>query len=190
MAMSLFRLRKSQGSRALELPMAGLKLGTNVLQVRGQDTGLIAALAKIVGLSGQACAVAETEHSAKRFKKSAAEAGVLVEVKVAPVSSLPYENNCFDLVVIKHVLGELTQNERVLCLQEALRVIRVGGRCLVIDPETRGGLGAIFSRQSIDPRYLDGGAQQALTHEGFRAVRILGERGGLKFTEGTKAGSD
>ena len=51
MAMSLFRLRKSQGSRALELPMAGLKLGTNVLQVRGQDTGLIAALAKIVGLS-------------------------------------------------------------------------------------------------------------------------------------------
>ena len=189
MAMSLFKLRKSQGSRALELPMAGLKLGKNVLQVRGQDTGLIADLAKIVGLSGQACAVAETEHAEKLFEKSAAAAGVSVEVKVAPVSSLPYEDNYFDLVVIKHVLGELTQNERVQCLQETRRVTRIGGRCLVIDPETRGGLGAIFSRQSIDPRYLDGGAQQALKHEGFRAVRILGEREGLRFTEGTKVDS-
>ena len=187
--MSLFKLRKSQGSRALELPMAGLKLGKHVLQVRGQDTGLIADLAKIVGLSGQACAVAETEHAEKLFEKSAAAAGVSVEVKVAPVSSLPYEDNCFDLVVIKHVLGELTQNERVQCLQETRRVTRIGGRCLVIDPETRGGLGAIFSRQSIDPRYLDGGAQQALKHEGFRAVRILGEREGLRFTEGTKVDS-
>ena len=77
--MPLFKLRKTQGPRALELAMAGLKLGKHVLQIRGQDTGLIADLAKIVGLSGQACAVAETEHAEKLFKKSAGRAGVSVE---------------------------------------------------------------------------------------------------------------
>ena len=188
-AMSFFKLKKSGGPRDLELSMAGLKLGKNVLQVRGSDAGLIAALSSVVGLSGQACAVAETKSDAAAFERAAAKAGVLVEVKIAQLAALPYDTNWFDLVVIKQVLGELTQNSRVLCLQQTLRVLRVGGRCLVVDPAMRGGLGAIFSRQSLDPRYLEGGgAQRALKHEGFRGVRLLAERDGLTFIEGTKAG--
>ena len=65
--MSLFKLRKSGGPRDLEVSMAGLKLGSNVLQVDGPDAGLIAALAKAVGLSGRACAVASTEEAEKAF---------------------------------------------------------------------------------------------------------------------------
>jgi SAM-dependent methyltransferase len=186
--MSLFSLKKSGGPRDLELSMAGLKLGHSVLQVYGSDYGLITALAKVVGLSGQAFAVAGTQHDAEAFERGAADAGVLVDVKVAEVAALPYDDNGFNLVVIKQVLGGLTLNDRVRCLQESLRVLRAGGRCLVVDPAMRGGLGAILSRQSLDPRYVeDGGAQRALEHEGFHGVRLLAERGGFRFVEGTKS---
>ena len=186
--MPLFKLKKSGSPRDLELSMAGLKLGKNVLQVYGSDHGLITALARVVGLSGQAYAAAKTQRDAEAFERTAADAGVLVDVKVAELAALPYDDDWFDLVVIKHVLGVLTQNDRVLCLQETLRVLRAGGRCLVVDPAMRGGLGAILSRQSLDPRYLEsGGAQRALKHEGFQAVRLLAERDGLRFVEGTKS---
>ena len=188
--MSLFSLKKSGGTRDLELSMAGLKLGKCVLQVYGSDHGLITALARVVGLSGQAYAVAVTQHDAEAFEREAAVAGVLVDVKVAELAALPYDDTYFDLVVIKQVLGGLTQNDRVRCLQEAQRVLKAGGRCLVVDPAMRGGLGAILSRQSLDPRYVEGGgALRALEHEGFHGTRLLAERDGLRFVEGTKSAS-
>ena len=186
--MSLFRLKKSGGARDLELSMAGLKLGKVVLQVYGSDHGLIAALAGVVGLSGQAYAVAETRGDAEAFERQAADAGVLVDIKVAKLEALPYDDEWFDVVVIKQVLGGLTQNDRVLCLRQALRVLRPGGRCLVVDTAMRGGLGAILSRQSLDLRYVEGGgAQRAFEQEGFRGIRLLAERDGLRFVEGTKS---
>jgi ubiquinone/menaquinone biosynthesis C-methylase UbiE len=170
--------------------MAGLKIGKSVLQVYGSDHGLIAALAKVVGLSGQAYAVAQTQGDREAFERQAADAGVLVDVKVAEIVALPYDDDSLDFVVIKQVLGGLTQNDRVLCLQQALRVLRPGGRCLVVDTAMRGGLGAVLSRQSLDIRYVEsGGAKHALEHEGFRGIRLLAERDGLSFVEGVKSAS-
>ena len=73
-----------------------------------------------------------------------------------------------------------------LTLQQVHRVLRVGGRCLVIERSMRGGLGALFSRQSLDRQYAAGGALSSLKAEGFRGVRVLSEREGVSFTEGTK----
>lgn len=185
--MSRLKLQKSSGRRDLELSMAGIKLGSNVLQVAGRDTGLIAALAKVVGISGRACATADTEESAANFERSAQKAGALVEVKTAHPDALPYDDGEFDLVVLKSVLSSMPQHQRIMCLQESFRVLSVGSRCLVIDETLRGGLGAIFARSSVDRRYLSGGgALPALEAEGFRAVRLLAEREGMTFVEGTK----
>ncbi len=186
--MSLFKLKKSGGPRDLEASMAGVKLGSTVLQIDGPDTGLIAALAKTIGLSGRACAIADTQTSADAFERFAKKAGVLVEVKVARPDGLPYDDGEFDLVVIKNVLDGMAQHERILCVQQAFRVLRTGGRCLVIDRTLRGGLGAIFAQPSVDRRYLtDGGALPALKAEGFRGVRRLADRDGLTYVEGTKS---
>jgi hypothetical protein len=66
-------------------------------------------------------------------------------------------------------------------------VLRVGGRCLVIEPAPRGGLGALFSARQLDPHYrTHGGAEAALHAEGFQPVRTLAEQAGLTFTEGLK----
>ena len=185
--MSLFRLRRLGGPRDLEVSMAGLKLGSRVLQLDGGDGELLAALAGKVGLSGYACAVVQEEGQVGAFERAAARAGVLVEVKVARFAALPYDEQSFDVVVIKDVLGHLPQNDRVFCVQEAHRVLRSGGRCLVIEQAMRGGLGALFSRQSLDSRYAAGGARAALAAEGFAGARILADRDGYCFTEGTRA---
>ena len=186
MPMSLFKLNKSGGPRDLEFSMAGLKLGKYVLQVDGRDGGLIAALAGVVGLSGEACAIVESEAQLQMFERAAAGAGVLVEVKVGRLAALPYDAGTFDLAVLKQTLGHMNPLTRIKCLQEVFRVLKVGGRCLVIDQAIRGGLAAIFTRQSVDIRYADGGARRALKEEGYAGVRLLAERDGLVFVEGTK----
>ena len=170
--------------------MVGLKLGSKVLQVDGRDVGLIAALAGAAGLSGQASAVATDQARAEGFEHAAASAGVLVEIIVSPLGALPYDAESFDVVVVKDVLGELNQNTRVKCLQQIYRVLRPGGRCLVIDQAMRGGLGALFARPSSDRRYAAAGPQAALKAEGFQGVRLLAERNGKTFTEATKGTTD
>jgi SAM-dependent methyltransferase len=184
--MALFKLKKSGGPRDLDLSMAGLKLGSRVLQL-GNDGELIAVLAGAVGISGEACSVATDETAAARIGRAAAGAGVLVDVRVAPFGALPYDADAFDVAVLADVIGGLHINDRVVCLQQILRVLRPGGRCLVIERAARGGLGAVFSERSLDPGYrTSGGAVAALAAEGFRAVRVLAEHGGRSFIEGTK----
>ena len=56
--------------------------------------------------------------------------GVLVEVETAPLERLPYEPASFDVAIARgHGPGEVTTP-----LAEVLRVLRPGGRCLVIAP--------------------------------------------------------
>jgi ubiquinone/menaquinone biosynthesis C-methylase UbiE len=184
--MSLFTLNRSGGPHDLELSMAGLKLGKYVLQVDGGDGGLIAALAGVVGLSGQACAVVESQAEVAVFERAAARAGVLVEIKVSEYTALPYDSGTFDLAVLRHTLGQMNPLPRVRCLQEVFRILKAGGRCLVIDAAMRGGMAAVFSRQSVNARYAEDGARKALKEEGFFGVRFLAERNGLTFVEGTK----
>lgn len=184
--MSLFKLRKSGGLREFELSMAGLKLGLRALQLYGGDTELLTAMANIVGLSGQTCAIVQDAGHVEAVTKAAVRAGVLVEVEVANFTSLPYERDSFDLVIIKDLLGQMRQNDRVLSLQQVSRVLRPGGRCLVIEPSARGGLGALFSKRTLDPHYSVGGAKLALKAEGFLGVRVLADRDGTRFTEGMK----
>ena len=189
--MSLFTLNRSGGPRDLELSMAGLTLGRYVLQVDGGDGGLIAALAGVVGLSGQACAVVENQAQASVFERAAASSGALVEIKVSEYAALPYDSGTFDLAVLKHTLGQMNPLARVRCLQEVFRILKISGRCLVIDAAMRGGMAALFSRQSVNARYAEDGARKALREEGFLGVRLLAERDGLTFVEGTRpSGTD
>ena len=184
--MSLFKLKKRGGPRDLEVSMVGLKLGSAVLQL-GQDEQLVTALAKVVGISGETSVAVESEEDAKRMTQAAASAGLLIDVKITYLRDLPFTADMFDVVVVSNLLGYMGMNERVLCLQQLLRVLKPSGRCVIIESTTRGGLGALLSQRMFNQTYLsNGGAQGALTAEGFRAVRLLAEQKGKSFFEGTK----
>ena len=180
-------LKKTLGSHDLEVSMVGLKLGASVLQLGGRNAQLIAALAKVVGISGEACAVIESAKEADRIQRAAVKAGVLVDVKTASFGALPFDPESFDVVVAPDLLGELSMNERVVCLLQALRVLRPGGRCVVIEKVPRRGLGALFSRRTLDDTYVEnGGARGAFEAAGCREVRLLADRKGRRFYEATK----
>ena len=189
--MPLFRLpfmrQGRAGPRDLEVSMVGLKLGATVLQLGGRDPLLIAQLAKVAGISGTAIAVVESSGEADAVRHAAEQAGVLIDVRTATLTALPCDPESVDIAVAPSLLGVLRMNQRVLCLQQVLRVLRPGGRIIVIEPAPRGGLGAVLSQRSFDRTYImNGGAEGALDAEGFRAVRVLAEREGKQFVEAVR----
>jgi ubiquinone/menaquinone biosynthesis C-methylase UbiE len=179
--------RKSGGPYDFAVSMCGVHIGDRLLQIGCGDGGLFAALAAKTGLSGRACAV-DDEAGVGRAQSAAARAGVLVEARAAPLTALPYEDEGFDLVVIRDVLGGLSPYERVRTLQEAHRVLRGAGRCVVIDRSPRAGLGRLLGGggKPATGYQAAGGAERALDAEGFKAIRRIAERDGFIFIEGAK----
>src|SRR5947208_2681401 len=98
---------KRQDPYALVKSMTGVKMGDRFVQVGCAHGGRLGAVAGRVGLSGRAVVIAPDEASAARARKGAAEAGVLVEVEVAPSTRLPIEDTGFDLALIDDTAGLL-----------------------------------------------------------------------------------
>jgi ubiquinone/menaquinone biosynthesis C-methylase UbiE len=166
--------------------MTGAKMGERVVQIGCAHGGRLGAIAAPVGLSGRAVAVVPDDAAAARAQKGAAESGVLVEVEVAPPTRLPLDNEAFDVAVIDDtggLLSTMRADDRVATVREAIRILRPGGRVIVIGALPRGGLGALFNRAPSEPSADPAPALQA---DGFKSVRTLAEREGFRFTEGIK----
>jgi ubiquinone/menaquinone biosynthesis C-methylase UbiE len=104
---------------------------------------------------------------------------------VHALDDLPYDQGSFDLIVLHNRNGQLeslsaTQHSRTLA--ECRRILRSGGRVVVIDRGTPSGLTSIFQSRK-DSSHPDA-TVRALEAAGFRAVRLLGDRDGYCFVEG------
>ena len=181
---------KRDDPHVLIVGMSGVKMGDRLVQIGCAQGGRLGAVAGKVGLSGRAVAVAPDEASAARARKGAADAGVLVEIEIAPPTRLPLEDAAFDLAIVDDtagLFGTMRPEDRVASVRELLRVLRAGGRAMIIGALPRGGLGALLARgQSGPPFVASGDAKQALEADGFKSVRTLAERDGLVFVEGIK----
>jgi ubiquinone/menaquinone biosynthesis C-methylase UbiE len=170
----------------LVVGMTGVKMGERVAQIGCAHGGRLAAVARKVGLSGRAVAFVPDDASATRAQKGARDAGVLVEIETALPTSVPAADAAFDLVLIDDTAGLLAtmrDHDLSAAVREALRIVRPGGRVLVIGSAPRGGLGALLSRAPGGPPF---DAAPALQAGGFRSVRTLAEREGLVFVEGIR----
>lgn len=183
----MFWMKKSAPAEPLAVSMSGVKLGDRLLVIGCGDATLIAQLAVKTGLTGRNCALDEDEGRVAAAGKRIEHEGALVETLTAPLTMLPLDDESFDIVVLRDVLGALDMHRRLACVGEANRVLRPGGRCVAIETAPRGGLGALLQRRPMNTEYVSsGGAERALSTGGFRAVRVLAERDGLQFVEGTK----
>jgi ubiquinone/menaquinone biosynthesis C-methylase UbiE len=177
--------RKRDEPHLLVVGMTGVRLGDRVAQVGCAHGGRLAAVAAKVGISGRAAAFVPDDASAARARKAVDDAGVLVEIEIAPPTALPADAGAFDLAVVDNtggLLGTMRAEDRVAAVRELLRVLRPGGRTVVIGAAARGGLGALFNRAAAPP--FD--AAPSLEADGFMQVRTLAERDGLVFVEGVK----
>jgi len=172
----------------LAVTMCGVKLGDRLLVIGASDPPLVAALAGKAGLTGRACVLDASAPAMQATAQAVERAGALIESFTAPWSMLPFEPQSFDIVVIRDVLRELDGEARLRTATETHRVLRPGGRSVVVEDLHRGGLRGLFHGNRTDPQYArSGGATHVLEAAGFRGVRTLAEREGQIFIEGIKA---
>jgi ubiquinone/menaquinone biosynthesis C-methylase UbiE len=165
--------RKSGDRDALPVTMTAVKLGDRFLSIGVRDPRLIAALATKSGLTGQACASDADKARADRGAAEIHQEGALVDVTHAPWHALPYAEAAFDVALVRDVVAALPIEEVRRLASEALRVLRGGGRLVVIED----------ARSVRDANALT----QALRDAGFAAVRVLAEAEKLLFVEGIKS---
>ena len=170
----------------LPVSMSGVRMGERALQIGVDDPALAGALAAKVGLSGTAAIAVADEHGAAKAREGAAHTGALVDVQVAPLQSLPHADASFDVVVIHAMtglLGSMDETNRVATLRQAHRVLRTGGRAVVIEAGARGGIRGLLGGASSGDA---GETVASLTTAGFRGTRVLADREGYRFVEGMK----
>jgi ubiquinone/menaquinone biosynthesis C-methylase UbiE len=175
---------RKASSEPLAVTMAAVKLGDRFLSVGVRDIPLIAAVAAKSGLTGRACAVEADEGRVAAAGEAIEREGGLVEVTRAPFGMWPYGESSFDVAMIAHLLPSLTPDVRAGCLSEVLRVLRPGGRVVVIEPAPRGGIGALIASRGSMPTYE--GPVKALQDANFAAVRLLAETDGVLYAEGIR----
>lgn len=183
----MFNFFKRSTLDPLSVTMVGVKLADRVLVIGCRDPRLIAALAIKAGLTGRTCAVDRSAPTVQQAERTTLAEGALVEFTVLDGPTLPFDAASFDIVVLRDVLRTGDAGERQIAGAEASRVLRPGGRCMVIDTVGgSGGLGGLLGR-SAPP---DPGAASEITEAfkgiGYVAVRTLAERNGLLFIEAVK----
>ena len=177
-------LRKSK-TQPLPIVMCGVRMGERVLQIGIDDPSLVGALAAKVGLSGHAAMVVVDDGAAEKARAAAANAGVLMDVHVAALGSLPFPDDGFDAVVLHAItdpLRPLDGATGLAIVREAHRVLRAGGRVLILE----NGQSRRSWLPSGSPQVQAGATAGALGTAGFRAARLLADREGVSFTEGLK----
>jgi SAM-dependent methyltransferase len=171
--------RPGPGPFALALAMTGIKLGERLLYAGSGTPALFGTLAGKVGLTGRAAAVAEQRDEVAALTQAGVDAGTLVEVERAAPTSLPFDADSFDLVVVDATSGSL--NDAGKWLPQVLRVLRVGGRLIVAERTGGGFLGGLLKAGGHS-----GAASHMLEATGCRPARVIADRDGWRFTEGLK----
>lgn len=181
----MFFLRKSSLER-LPVAMTGVRMGERALQIGLDDPSLVGALAAKVGMSGLAAIAVRTEADAVRARAAASQAGALAEVTVTPFSALPFEAGSFDVIVLhaNRVPISMQDTEAAATLREGYRLLRAGGRLVIVEGGARKSPLAFLRSAPKLPDIADG--VRAVGAAGFRAARLLAEHEGYRFTEGLK----
>lgn len=115
------------------LELSGLRAGESVLDV-ACGTGTLAVRAKeIAGSRGTVCGVDASAEMLSRARSKAAKARVDVRFENATAQALPFPDSSFDLALGTMMLHHLGRIAREAFAGELRRVVRPGGRVLLVD---------------------------------------------------------
>ena len=179
----MLKLRRTEPGAPLIVSMTGLRLGDSVLFLGCYDPKAIAQVAVKPGLSGRACAIDEARERVAAAEVAAQAEGALLETEVARLDTLPYQADLFDAVIAIRLISHLDAQSRQAVFREALRVVRPGGRCVVVEEGRSRGFAGLFSSQAP---IAAAEIEAILQAGGFRGVRTLADRDRLLFLEGAR----
>lgn len=170
------------------LDLAGIGAGHQVLDV-GCGTGTQAlAIAHRAGPEGFVAGIDRSSNMLALARRKARRSGLDIALERADATSLPYRGECFDIVTITTVLHAVRVGEHRRCVREAARVLKSGGRVLLVDfAGDPGQRRSWIARHGIHGRFDLHDIQGLLSREGFEEI----DRGpldwlGLHYLRGTK----
>jgi ubiquinone/menaquinone biosynthesis C-methylase UbiE len=132
-------LGRERALRERLVELARLESGESALDV-GSGTGALAIAAKDrLGPAGQVCGVDPSSEMVARARRKATRAGVDVRFETAAVEALPFPDATFDGVLSSLMLHHLSEEGRGQGMAEIARVLKPGGRFLVVDIGGRDG---------------------------------------------------
>lgn len=177
-------LRRARQMDPLHVTMTGVRMGERFVQIGSDDPALLGGLASKVGLSGASGVAVFEEADAERARKVGARIGALIDVRVVSPDQVAFETASTDLVVVDDTRGSfarMPEAARRSVLSEARRMLRDGGRIEIVERVALTGLlgGAVTRPEGYSVEAL-------LAEAGFRPVRLLAEKGGIRFVEGMK----
>src|SRR5262249_20934066 len=128
-------LGKEEKLRASIVDLAQVQPGEKVLDV-GCGTGSLAIIAKVkagasVEISGRDAAPAMIA----RARQKAAQAGVEIDFQAGVVEALDFPDDTFDVVLSSFMVHHLPGGLKAKAFAEIYRVLKPGGRLLVVDFE-------------------------------------------------------
>jgi demethylmenaquinone methyltransferase / 2-methoxy-6-polyprenyl-1,4-benzoquinol methylase len=120
-----------RGWKRFAVDISGVKLGDKVLDIAGGSGDLSKLFAKKVGRDGE---VTLTDINASMLavgRDRMIDAGLSVPAMQCNAEQLPFADNSFDCVIVAFGLRNMTHKDTAL--KEMQRVLKVGGRLLVLE---------------------------------------------------------
>lgn len=131
------------------IQLARLATGDTALDI-GCGTGTLAIAAKKrVGSAGAVFGIDASPAMVARAMRKSAKADIDVTFTNAVVEALPFPDGRFDVVLSTLMLHHLPRHARRQCTAEIRRVLKPGGRLLIVDfgrPSAKNGILAHFHR--------------------------------------------
>lgn len=150
---SLLTLGRRRRLRAMTIALARIQPGERVLEV-GCGTGDVAlAACAPAGPHGSVSGIDAGPEMIAVARAKAARAGVTVDFRLEPIEALTYPDATFDIVLSSLMMHHLPDDLKRQGLAEIARVLKPGGRVLIIDvkrPSTR--LGRVLNRLMLHGR--------------------------------------
>lgn len=132
------------GWRRRTVRESGAKSGDRVLDCATGTGDLAFEFKRTVGPSGSVLGTDFCREMLERAPAKAAAAGLAVDFEVADALALPYADNRFD--VASMAFGIRNVDDPVRCLAELARVVRPGGRVVVLEFGQPGGIFGLLYR--------------------------------------------
>jgi demethylmenaquinone methyltransferase/2-methoxy-6-polyprenyl-1,4-benzoquinol methylase len=117
--------------KAYTLAVSGARPGHKVLDIAGGTGDLARGFAQRVGPSGLVVHTDINEAMLREGRNRLLDRGVVLPTVVCDAEKLPFADGWFDIVTVAFGLRNMTHKE--LALQEMNRVLRPGGKLLVLE---------------------------------------------------------
>jgi ubiquinone/menaquinone biosynthesis C-methylase UbiE len=126
-------LGRERRLRELTVSWAEVKAGDNVLEV-GCGTGSLTLAAKrAAGPSAVVCGIDVLPEMIDQCRRKADEAGADIDFTLGSINAVPYEDDRFDVVLCSFMIFHMSELVRRQGIAEIRRVLKPGGRLLVLD---------------------------------------------------------